>query len=168
MDEPAQGYSKRPDPHDVDAAMALKKRTLTNLYNGPVKLLAHAASWPGLCKSQFGDVLQRLLTPVQGGFIVGVRHGSICLLPDRQYEILVPPHVTKQLAAPHLQSQNHVVHPKGKLVAIRSTSRLRLKWKVGHVARTRTTTESILRNSNGRKSFTFSSDPKNAVEAELL
>ncbi len=33
VDEPAPGYPKRPIPRDEDAAKALKKRTLTNLYN---------------------------------------------------------------------------------------------------------------------------------------
>ena len=32
-DEPVPGYPKRPVPRDEDAAKALKKRTLTNLYN---------------------------------------------------------------------------------------------------------------------------------------
>ena len=33
MDEPVPGYPKRPVPRDEDATNALKKRTLTNLYN---------------------------------------------------------------------------------------------------------------------------------------
>ena len=33
VDEPVPGYPKRPVPRDEDAAKALKKRTLTNLYN---------------------------------------------------------------------------------------------------------------------------------------
>ena len=33
VDEPVPGYPKRPMPRDEDAAKALKKRTLTNLYN---------------------------------------------------------------------------------------------------------------------------------------
>ena len=33
VDEPVPGYPKRPLPRDEDAAKALKKRTLTNLYN---------------------------------------------------------------------------------------------------------------------------------------
>ena len=33
VDEPVHGYPKRPAPRDEDAAKALKKRTLTNLYN---------------------------------------------------------------------------------------------------------------------------------------
>ena len=33
LDEPVPGYPKRPVPRDEAAATALKKRTLTNLYN---------------------------------------------------------------------------------------------------------------------------------------
>ena len=33
VDEPVSGYPRRPVPRDEDAAKALKKRTLTNLYN---------------------------------------------------------------------------------------------------------------------------------------
>ena len=33
VDEPVPGYPKRPVPRDEDSAKALKKRTLTNLYN---------------------------------------------------------------------------------------------------------------------------------------
>ena len=33
VDEPVPGYPRRPVPRDEDAAKALKKRTLTNLYN---------------------------------------------------------------------------------------------------------------------------------------
>ena len=33
VDEPVPGYPQRPVPRDEDAAKALKKRTLTNLYN---------------------------------------------------------------------------------------------------------------------------------------
>ena len=33
LDEPVPGYPKRPVPRDETAAKALKKRTLTNLYN---------------------------------------------------------------------------------------------------------------------------------------
>lgn len=35
VDESVPGYPQRPVPRDEDAAKALKKRTLTNLYNGP-------------------------------------------------------------------------------------------------------------------------------------
>ena len=45
VDEPAPGYPPRPVPHDEEAAKALKKRTLTNLYNARPQWLvdAHAA-----------------------------------------------------------------------------------------------------------------------------
>ena len=45
VDEPVFGYPKRPVPRDEDAAKALKKRTLTNLYNARPQWLtdAHAA-----------------------------------------------------------------------------------------------------------------------------
>ena len=45
VDEPVPGYPKRPVPRDEDAAEALKKRTLTNLYNARPQWLedAHAA-----------------------------------------------------------------------------------------------------------------------------
>ena len=39
MDEPVPGYPKRPVPRDEDAAKALKKRTLTNLYNSRPAML---------------------------------------------------------------------------------------------------------------------------------
>ena len=46
VDEPVQGYPKRPVPRDEDAAKALKKalkkRTLTNLYNTAPQWLADA------------------------------------------------------------------------------------------------------------------------------
>ena len=42
VDEPVPGYPKRPVPRDEDAAKALKKRTLTNLYNARPQWLAHA------------------------------------------------------------------------------------------------------------------------------
>ena len=42
MDEPVPGYPKRPVPRDEDAAKALKKRTLTNLYNSRPKWLGDA------------------------------------------------------------------------------------------------------------------------------
>ena len=40
MDEPAPGYPKRPVPCDEAAAKALKKRTLTNLYDARPQWLA--------------------------------------------------------------------------------------------------------------------------------
>ena len=42
VDEPVPGYPKRPVPRDEDAAKALKKRTLTNLYNARPQWLADA------------------------------------------------------------------------------------------------------------------------------
>ena len=42
LDEPAPGYPKRPVPRDEAAAKALKKRTLTNLYNARPQWLADA------------------------------------------------------------------------------------------------------------------------------
>ena len=42
VDEPVPGYPKRPVPRDEDAAKALKKRTLTNLYNTRPQWLADA------------------------------------------------------------------------------------------------------------------------------
>ena len=42
VDEPVPGYPKRPVPRDDDAAKALKKRTLTNLYNAWPQWLADA------------------------------------------------------------------------------------------------------------------------------
>ena len=44
VDEPVPGYPKRPVPRDGEAAEALKKRTLTNLYNARPQWLddAHA------------------------------------------------------------------------------------------------------------------------------
>ena len=42
VDEPVPGYPKRPIPRDEDAAKALKKRTLTNLYNARPQWLVDA------------------------------------------------------------------------------------------------------------------------------
>ena len=42
VDEPVPGYPKRPVPRDEDAAKALKKRTLTKLYNTRPQWLADA------------------------------------------------------------------------------------------------------------------------------
>ena len=42
MDEPVPGYPKWPAPRDEDAAKALKRRTLTNLYNARPQWLADA------------------------------------------------------------------------------------------------------------------------------
>ena len=42
VDEPVPGYPQRPVPRDEDAVKALKKRTLTNLYNTRPQWLADA------------------------------------------------------------------------------------------------------------------------------
>ena len=42
VDEPVPGYPKRPVPRNEDAVKALKKRTLTNLYNARPQWLANA------------------------------------------------------------------------------------------------------------------------------
>ena len=42
IDEPVPGYPERPVPRDEEAAMALKKRTLTNLYNARPQWLTDA------------------------------------------------------------------------------------------------------------------------------
>ena len=42
VDEPVPGYPKRPVPRDEDAGKALRKRTLTNLYNARPQWLADA------------------------------------------------------------------------------------------------------------------------------
>jgi hypothetical protein len=42
VEAPVPGYPKRPIPRDEDAARALKKRTLTNLYNARPQWLADA------------------------------------------------------------------------------------------------------------------------------
>ena len=42
VDEPVSGYPKRPVPRDEEAAKALKKRTLTNLYNARPQWLVDA------------------------------------------------------------------------------------------------------------------------------
>ena len=42
VDEPVPGYPKRPVPRNETAAKALKKRTLTNLYNARPQWLANA------------------------------------------------------------------------------------------------------------------------------
>ena len=70
VDEPVSGYPKRPVPRDEDAAKALKKRTLTNLYNARPQWLAdvHAAldaavaaayGWPANISDD--DAVQELL-----------------------------------------------------------------------------------------------------------
>ena len=42
VDAPAPGYPRRPVPRDEEVAKALKKRTLTNLYNARPQWLADA------------------------------------------------------------------------------------------------------------------------------
>ncbi len=75
-DEPVPGYPKRPVPRDEDAAKALKKRTLANLYNARPKWLvdAHEAldaavaaayGWPADISDD--DVLRELLALNGGG-----------------------------------------------------------------------------------------------------
>ena len=70
VDEPVPGYPKRPVPRDEDAAKALKKRTLTNLYNARPQWLADAHAgldaavagaygWPADISE--GDALRELL-----------------------------------------------------------------------------------------------------------
>ena len=70
VDEPVPGYPKRPVPRDEAAAKALKKRTLTNLYNARPQWLAdaHAAldaavadayGWPADITDE--DILAELL-----------------------------------------------------------------------------------------------------------
>ena len=75
VDEPVSGFPKRPVPRDEEAAQALKKRTLTNLYNARPQWLAnaHAAldaavaaayGWPADISKD--DVLHELLA-LNGG-----------------------------------------------------------------------------------------------------
>ena len=70
VDEPVPGYPRRPVPRDEDAEKALKKRTLTNLYNARPQWLAdaHAAldaavaaayGWPADITDE--DALRELL-----------------------------------------------------------------------------------------------------------
>ena len=71
LDEPVPGYPKRPVPRDEDATKALRKRTLTNLYNDRPQWLADAHTaldaavaaaygWPADIADD--DVLGELLT----------------------------------------------------------------------------------------------------------
>ena len=55
VDEPVPGYPKRPVPRDEDAEKALKKRTLTNLYNDRPQWLATAhAALDGAVAAAYG------------------------------------------------------------------------------------------------------------------
>ncbi|MYB53715.1 MAG: class I SAM-dependent DNA methyltransferase [Acidobacteriia bacterium] len=76
VDEPVPGYPKRPVARDGDAAKALKKRTLTNLYNARPQWLADAHDaldaavaaaygWPANIADD--DVLGELLAMNRGG-----------------------------------------------------------------------------------------------------
>ena len=71
VDEPVSGYPKRPVPRDEDAAKALKKRTLTNLYNARPQWLADvhadldaavAAGYGWSADISDDDALKELLT----------------------------------------------------------------------------------------------------------
>ena len=75
VEEPVHGYPKRPVPRDEDAAKALKKRTLTNLYNARPQWLADthaaldasvAAAYGWTADISDGDVLRELLA-LNGG-----------------------------------------------------------------------------------------------------
>ena len=76
VDEPVPGYPQRPVLRDEDAANALKKRTLTNLYNSRPQWLADAHEaldeavaaaygWPAGISDD--EVLRELLTLNGGG-----------------------------------------------------------------------------------------------------
>ena len=76
IDEPIPGYPKRPIPRDEDAAKALKKRTLTNLYNARPQWLADAhdaldaavaAAYGWSADISDDDVLRELLALNRGG-----------------------------------------------------------------------------------------------------
>ena len=69
VDEPVPATPKRPVPRDEDAARALKKRTLTNLYNARPQWLADAhaaldvgAAYGWAADISDDDVLRELLT----------------------------------------------------------------------------------------------------------
>ncbi len=77
VDEPVPGYPKRPVPRDQHAAQALKKRTLTNLYNARPQWLADAHDaldavvagaygWPVDISDEDEDTLRELLV-LNGG-----------------------------------------------------------------------------------------------------
>ena len=76
VDEPVPGYPKRPVARGEDAAKALKKRTLTNLYNARPQWLADAHEaldaaaaaahgWPADISDE--EVLRELLALNGGG-----------------------------------------------------------------------------------------------------
>ncbi len=76
VDEPVPGYPKRPVPRGEDAAKALKKRTLTNLYNARPQWLADAhkaldaavaAAYGWSADISDDDVLRELLALNGGG-----------------------------------------------------------------------------------------------------
>ena len=76
VDEPVPGYPKRPVPRDEDAVKALKKRTLTNLYNARPQWLvdAHGAldatvavAYGWSANISDNDVLRELLALNGGG-----------------------------------------------------------------------------------------------------
>ena len=76
VDEPVPGYPKRPIPRDEDTAKALKKRTLTNLYNARPQWLADAhealdaavaAAYGWSADISDGEVLRELLAMNGGG-----------------------------------------------------------------------------------------------------
>ena len=76
VDEPVPGYPKRPVPRDEDTAKALKKRTLTNLYNARPQWLADAhealdaavaAAYGWSADISDGEVLRELLAMNGGG-----------------------------------------------------------------------------------------------------
>ena len=80
VDEPVPCYPKRPVPRGEDAAKALKKRTLTNLYNARPQWLADAHEaldaavaaaygWPADISD--GEVLRELLVLNGGGAAIG-------------------------------------------------------------------------------------------------
>ena len=83
MDEPVPGYPKRPVPRNEETAKALKKRTMTNLYNARPQWLADAHDaldaavaaaygWPAEISNE--DALRELLALNGGG---PVREGVV-------------------------------------------------------------------------------------------
>ena len=73
VDEPVPGYPKRPVPRDEDAAKALKKRTLTNLYNARPQWLAHAhaALDAAALPAKIAETLTAPAISVEGGEVSG-------------------------------------------------------------------------------------------------